>query len=714
MQTQIYRRLPLILATFAMFAVARPAHAQTYDESVLFSFCKTGYICSDGQIPLGMVIGSDGNLYGVTEEGGVGDDGGAGQYGSVYKFVPGGELTTLYTFCSLSSCADGEYPQKILQGADGNFYGTTDGGGAYGNDGTIFKITPAGALLTLYSFCSQTNCADGAGPVGLLQGTDGNFYGITNAGGANAVPNSLGAGTVFKLTPAGALTILYNFCSLGGTSCTDGYHPGSLLQGTDGNFYGTTNIGGAHGDGTIFKLTPAGAFTTLYSFQCQVTCSSGEYASLRVQGTSGNLYDTTEYGGASGFGTIFETSLSGALTSLYSFCSQTNCPDGQYPSTLLQVSGGSFFGTTLGGGAQGGGTIFQLTPSGTLTTLYSFCSQSDCSDGESPYALVQNASGGFYGTTFSGGAYYTGETNTGAIFEFTTANTPSTTTLTANGNPVGLGGMAELIAQVTGSAGTPTGSVTFSLNGTIVGSATLSSSEALIYFSVASYPLGTYTAVASYAGNSAYESSQSSISLVISKDQPYVALTATPNPAQEGQPATLTATVSGTDGTPTGTVNFTVNGTAIGSAAVNSSGVATLTASTNKLPLGTYPVVATYTGNSDYTSFQSSALDVVLEQAATSATLTGAPNPVTPPASITLIAAVQRSSAGSKGVPTGTVTFYYGTAALGTVTLNESAEASLTAPTKGLAAGTYPITVKYNGDADDATSTSAPLYVTVN
>ena len=235
----------------------------------------------------------------------------------------------------------------------------------------------------------------------------------------------------------------------------------------------------------------------------------------------------------------------------------------------------------------------------------------------------------------------------------------------------------------------------------------------------AAYALGTYSLLAVYSGNSTYKGSQSTADdLVIQKAASSVTLTASPNPAQPGQTVTLSVMVIGEDGDPTGTVNFTVNGTSIGSKTLtsgNGDGVATLTVSTASLPAGTYPVIATYSGNSDYNGSQSPVEDVVLavpQKDATNTTVSGAPNPVTPPASITLIAIVERTLV--NGVPSGTVTFYYGTESLGTVTLDESGEASLTAPTTGLAAGTYPITVKYNGDANDLTSTSAPLNVTVN
>ena len=208
---------------------------------------------------------ADGNFYGTTVEGGPH---GAG---TVFKITAAGKLTTLYSFCSQANCPDGDQVYAgPVQGRDGNFYGTTWAGGdpnCYGGCGTIFKITPTGTLTTLYRFCTQTGCPDGAFvAAGLVQATDGSFYGTTAGGGGLS-----GNGTVFKITAAGKLTTLYSFCSQ--ANCADGGDPvGGLVQATDGNFYGTTEVGannscnGSAGCGTIFQITPAGTPTTLHSF----------------------------------------------------------------------------------------------------------------------------------------------------------------------------------------------------------------------------------------------------------------------------------------------------------------------------------------------------------------------------------------------------------------------------------------------------------------
>ncbi len=258
-------------------------------------------------------------------------------------------------------------------------------------------MTPSGALTTLYRFCSQTNCSDGAYPRdGLVQGTDGNFYGTTD-------------GTVFKITPSGTLITLHSFAGSDGRGCWAG-----LVQASDGNFYGTTPYGGASDHGTIFKITASGALTTLYSFCSQSNCADGRMPlnGELVQAWDGNFYGTTYAGGASDHGTIFKITASGALTTLYSFCSQSNCADGTFPlDGLVQASDGNFYGTTPYGGTSqncgsyGCGTVFKITPSGMLTTLHSF----DGGDGATPYArLIQANDGNFYGTTEEVGAFGNG------------------------------------------------------------------------------------------------------------------------------------------------------------------------------------------------------------------------------------------------------------------------------------------------------------------
>src|ERR1039457_3482591 len=386
------------LALCATTAIALPAQIATL--TTIHRFCSQSG-CPDGAGPYaGLVQAANGGLYGTTLVGGT------NSAGTIFKITPGGTLTTLYSFCPQTNCTDGATPGAgLFQAANGDLYGTTYFGGTNGQ-GTVFKITQGGTLTTLYSFCSQTNCTDGATPgAGLVQAANGDLYGTAGGGGANAV------GTVFEITPSGALTTLYNFCSQSG--CTDGGNPDAgLVQAANGNFYGTTYYGGTNGGGTVFKITQGGTLTTLYSFCSQTNCTDGTGPEgALVQAANGDLYGTTYFGGTNGQGTVFKITPSGTLTTLYSFCSQTNCADGAEPNAgLVQAADGDLYGTASSQGANSyGGTVFKITPGGTLTTLYSFCSESGCTDGQYPYAgLVQDTNGDFYGTTTQKGGAASG------------------------------------------------------------------------------------------------------------------------------------------------------------------------------------------------------------------------------------------------------------------------------------------------------------------
>ena len=380
----------------------------------------------DGQAPTTALIqGTDGNYYGTTSEGGFlnGQEGD----GTVFQIVGSG-LLDLHVF----SGSDGTSPSGLVEGTDGNFYGTTSSGGA--NDaGTIFKITSTGKFTTLYNFCALTNCGDGASPSAvLIQAFNGNFYGTTVGGGVQ------GNGTVFTITPSGTLTTLYNFCSQ--AMCADGAFPRtSLIQSPTGNFLGVTSSGGVSascsgGCGTIFKITPAGQLTTIYSFCSQPNCADGEVPTGLVQTSNGTFYGTTAEGGTAGFGSVFKINLGGKFTSLYSFCSLPNCSDGGVPlGGLIAGAGEELVGTTSLGGTNGGGTIFETSELGGTFELYTFCSAPGCSDGYDPAGgLLLATNGVIYGTTQFGG-YLTCEQGCGTVFNFAGRFAPFVKTLPAAG-----------------------------------------------------------------------------------------------------------------------------------------------------------------------------------------------------------------------------------------------------------------------------------------
>ncbi len=388
-------RVALVIVLLVLAGRAFDAGAQTV--TILYSFVGSP---NDGANPfVGLIQGSDGNFYGTTIEGGAN-----GNVGTVFRISASGSYTNLCSF----SYSDGAYPRAVLvQGSDGNFYGTTDGGGANGG-GTVFRVSPSGNYTNLYSFGSHPN--DGIYPdAGLAQGSDGNFYGTTAVGG------TYDSGTVFRVSPSGTYSNLHSFAGYP----TDGWLPqAALVQSSDSNLYGTTDFGGADNDGTVFRISPSGTYSNLYSFSYS---NGGDPEAKLVEGSDGNFYGTTYGGGTNGCncGTVFRISPSGTYTTLYSFAGSPN--DGSEPQDgLVQGSDGNFYGTTYGGGTNSCncGTVFRISPSGTYTTLYSFAGSPN--DGSEPLAgLMQGSDGNFYGTTYGGGT--NGE---GTVFKLTVPFSP--------------------------------------------------------------------------------------------------------------------------------------------------------------------------------------------------------------------------------------------------------------------------------------------------
>jgi uncharacterized repeat protein (TIGR03803 family) len=379
-------------AIFLFCAAGISAPAQTFTD--LFYFDVNPGIAPS--TPL--VQGIDGNFYGATKGESLTKQGGCTNCGSVFRITPAGKLTTLYYFCTLVNCADGAVLLgRLVEGPDGSFFGTTSEGGDFTRGpngcGTIFKITRAGKLTTLHTFTGP----DGSFPQGaLVLGSSGVLYGVASGKGAN------GGGTFFKITPAGTLTTIYNFCAQ--SQCTDGTGPTGVIQATDGFFYGTTGNGGdvtcfLHSCGTVFRLTPFGTLTTLHAF---TGLADGAFPQGGlVQGADGKFYGMTVGGGvANGAtpGVIFKITPGGALTTLYTFCSLSGCSDGSGSNQpLIQATDGNFYGVTCGcgNGGDGNGNIFRMTPSGTLTIVHAL----SANDGGGPRALLQATSGVLYGTT---------------------------------------------------------------------------------------------------------------------------------------------------------------------------------------------------------------------------------------------------------------------------------------------------------------------------
>ncbi len=329
------------------------------------------------------VLFVDGNLYGVTPSGGTNG------VGIIYQVTTNAQMVTLHTF----NTADGSYPlAQLTPAGDGNIYGTTSSGGTH-NAGTIFSITTNGLLTTLYSFGAFTNelgyALDGKDSyAGMVQGKDGNFYGMTYDGGISNV------GTVFQYSTNGAFTTLYSFTGNGSNDAGTYPYTAPLVEGAPGIFYGTTSEGGTNNDGTIFQITSNGVVTTLYEFDN--ADGKNPYAGLSW-GSDGNLYGTTVYGGTNGYGTAFQITTNGVLTTLFQF----GGTDGLYypEGGVVPGNDNTLFGTTYYDSNYG--SVFQLTTNGLLTTLHSF---TNGVDGGNPYAgVIRDATGNLYGAALYGG-----------------------------------------------------------------------------------------------------------------------------------------------------------------------------------------------------------------------------------------------------------------------------------------------------------------------
>lgn len=387
--------LGLALATLVPLNAAWAGHGYT----VIHSF----HLHHDGTYPFGgVILDSAGNLYGTTSSGGAGR--GRRCCGTVYKIAPDGTESLLHSFLG-GKDGDDPYGSLHMDGA-GNLYGVTEAGGSsacsgYGC-GIAFEVTPVGKEKILYAFQGGS---DGANPeTDLVADSSGNLYGATYGGGASGCFD--GCGTVFKIAPSGATSILHVF-----GAGSDGAGPtGSLVLDGTGNLYGTTSAGGSAGDGTIYEIGPGGAETIIYSFCSQSACKDGRQpeGGLMMDG-AGNLYGSTDLGGKycetdEGCGTVFEFAPNGVETVLHSFSGET---DGGYPyGGLIMDSAGNLYGTTQRGGddkcdqGSGCGVVFKLDSNGGEEVLEKLAT----GRGRYPLGtLAADQNGYLYGTTELGG-----------------------------------------------------------------------------------------------------------------------------------------------------------------------------------------------------------------------------------------------------------------------------------------------------------------------
>jgi len=454
-RNQIERALAAIIL---MLSLAIPARAQTY--SPLFTYPITNNNTSGITWPSLMSQGQDGEFYSTIQTNGVYN------LGSVYKITTTGQYALLYSFCSEGAhCpTTGANPTGgVTLGFDGNLWGTTLNGGKDGA-GTVFKLTPTGTLTNLYNF---TNGKDDSAPdYPPRQGQDGNMYGVSEAQYSGQY------GSFYKLTTKGIITP-HPFDPI------KSWSPNLPTQGSDGNFYGTTQLGGdvTCKCGAVYKATPAGKLSLLHLFTgINVNQDGYRPNGVLVEGADGNFYGVTYQGGAKNVGTVFKISPAGAYSVLYSFGSVTG--DGTLPlSGVTFGTDGTMYGTTVSGGTKNAGTLYKITTAGKETTLYSFCSVA-CTNGFSPStALVLHTDGKFYGNTagnsLGGSVFYkldvglkplvrlvTWSTKVGSTVEILGQGFTGTTGVSFQGVAAKFSNISDTYMTATVPAGALTGAVT--------------------------------------------------------------------------------------------------------------------------------------------------------------------------------------------------------------------------------------------------------------
>jgi uncharacterized repeat protein (TIGR03803 family) len=356
---------------------APSAYAQNQPSiQALFSFAcdPNTKVCPDGKSPNSLIQSADGNFYGTTTTSGTGNL----AAGTVFKITPSGQLHVIYTFVADQNgkYPNGEFPNSLVEGNDGFLYGTAYGG-AYGN-GVVFKLSRTGTIQVLHSFCSPTNCVDGATPAHLMLAADGNFYGDDESG------------VLFRIRPTGAFTVLYTLS----ISRSEGPSSLGMTQASDGNLYGTT-LGGGTLFTTLFRLTPAGQFTVLHTFRYPSFPGGAP-----LQGSDGKLYGT--WGGGT-----FQSGLDGAGFTEY-----------QLPrrfQVVSQASDGNLWSPIFNDTDLPNGAVLTISTKGTLLQTTPF----DGTNGAEPWPytpLVQASDGKLLGVTYAGGSVSQGEVANGVIF----------------------------------------------------------------------------------------------------------------------------------------------------------------------------------------------------------------------------------------------------------------------------------------------------------
>ena len=463
----------------------------------------------DGALPRGGVIQtSSGSIFGSTSSGG---DGG---FGTVFQITPDGALTTTSAFTGTAGATPSS---QLLQASNGKFYGTTTGGGRLGL-GTIYEVTPDGVMNTLVSF----DGANGSAPSGRLVEVNGEIYGTTETGG-------FGDGNVFRLNPAsGELTEVALFDSLAPVAPTGAIPRGGLTLASDGHLYGTTEFG-PDGFSTVFKLTLTGELSTVASL--------GDYSTGGVvEGRDGALYGVTEMGGDFGVGSVYRLPLGGGEAMTFASFDGTN---GDFPVGRPVVGeDGSLYGTTSFGGQLGAGAVYQVSPLGEVALVASF----DGANGANPVdGLVFGADGKLYGTATFGGSSAVSPFGSGTMYRLN-------------------GGAIEVIHTFDGEASA------------LPNSTPILASDGAFY-GTSEGPLG------------------GTIYRVAVEDEDPATLSVASSSAIYGGTASVSATIASSSGPVAGVeIAFTLNGAPVGAAITGGDGVATLAGvSVAGLDAGSYP-----------------------------------------------------------------------------------------------------------------------------
>ena len=702
-----------------------------------------------GQPQASLIEGPDGALYGTTSQGGSGY-----QAGTVFRLTLDGQLTTLFAFTGEANATAMNI--TLTYGSDGTLYGVSSKGGPQ-YSGVLFKMSPQGQFTDLFNFVDSNFYEYPAGEFPespLLEYSSGNFVGTTSEYGGSSSDNT---GTVFTISSTGEYDEIHQFHD------PNGAPSGFLTIGSDNAMYGIGDgQSGANEGGIIYRISPEGSYSTIHFF-AQGTEGNGPNGLFL--GSDGRFYTTTFSGGVNGTGTIVAITTSGDVTVLHSFAAENingNEDGNESVASLVQGSDGAFYGTTAAGGAHLDGMIFRLAFSPALPPPVELTLSTQSVAAGQPvdlswrvanafsttmqqcYSFVQNnASGagswsGLQQGTISNGAYQGSTTITptatgtftyaltcgGIESGFATSNVTgsakksTSTSFSIGPNPIPNAGNVELFVKVSGPSGTPTGNVTFSAGELTLTTVPLANGSINVSFPVNPYPAGTYQVTATYQGDSNYASSISApvtATILPARSATTVVLYdldsfEAPLNSQINATAQIFSTLEDSD--PSGFVNYYINGQSVGSASIGTGGFVDARIDLTGFSAGTYLLNASYPG--DFANAPASAIPVVLYIGVSpDETFLGvSPITVSAPANETFTARIYNDNDDTFPV-SGSVVFTTGNTVIGSAPVNSSGYATLTASTKGIPPGAYPVVATFQGNSKFGQSSSPAQTVTV-